>query len=159
MNGIVLFMIAAVLVPIPAFAGSIYKTEPTTEAEKAVGKVLEALDSKRRANDARGASELYSEKAVMKFYWGSQDELKVMEGRLKIYVALSSATLQKAELYDVIIKVGGDSADATGRMKTYINAFGSSWLKEPEVKWQLRLENGQWLISSEEQSRVMAVRQ
>ncbi len=155
----VLFIIAALLVAIPASAVSIYKVEPTTDAEKAVGAVLEQLHAKRSANDARGASELYAQNAVMKFYWGSTNELKVAEGRMRIYIALSSAAIQKAELSDVTVKIiSGQEAEATGHVKIHISAFGNNYLKEPEVKWQLIGDNDKWSILREEHSQVPAVR-
>ncbi len=160
MKKLVLSLIAILLVAVPAFAASIYKAEPSTDAEKAAGQVLELLDAKRRANDARGASELYSEKGVLKFYWGSQNELKVMEGRMSIYVALSSANVQGAELSDVVVKAVDDkTVEATGRMAIKIFAFGAKFLKTSEVTWKLRLEDGKWLIALEEQSQAPTVRQ
>lgn len=153
--------IASLLAAAPAFAGSIYKTEPATSEEKAAGKVLELLDAKRRAGDARGASELYAEDAVLKFYWGSQNELHVKEGRTSIRATLSSASIQKVEFHDVATKkVDDKTVKATGRMKIYIFAFGIDWLKEPEVNWELRLDSdGRWRIYMEEQSRAAAVKQ
>lgn len=156
---IAVLMLALIAIPAFAFAGSIYKTEPATEAEKAAGKVLEALHERRKANNARGASELYAEKAIYKFHWGSQNELHVKEGRMSIYVALSGATLQGAELSDVTVKVVDDkTVKATGCMLIKIFAFGAKFLKNPEVKWKLCLED-KWQICYEEHSQAPAVRQ
>lgn len=154
------FALMAVFVAAPAFAASIFKVEPATEAEREVGKVLEAFATKHSAGDARGASELYTEDAVYKYFWGPWNEPKTAEGRMKIYIVYSAGNVTGVKYHDVsVTKVEGDKAEATGSYVLRATALGFNFRRTADRAWKLRRDtDGQWRIYLDETSNALLTR-
>ncbi len=156
----VLFAVLALFVAGPAFAASVFKVEPATEAEKEVGKALEAFATKHSAGDARGASELYTEDAVYKYFYGTQNEPKTAEGRMKIYIVYSFGQVTGVKYHDMLIrKVDGDKAEATGSYVLRATAFGLNFRRSADRAWKLRRDtDGQWRIYLDETLNAVMTR-
>ena len=78
---LVFSIIAVLLIAISAFAA--------TEDETAVAKVLETFAAKAAERDSRGMANLFVEDGVMKYFYGTVNEPKIAEGRMKIYIVFS----------------------------------------------------------------------
>ncbi len=158
---VLLALVITVCVETPAIAGSIFKTEPSTEAEKVVGKVLETLAAKDASGDARGAADLFTEDGVAKYFFGLQNEPKTAEGRMKVYIVRSGANVSNREYRDVtIMKIEGDKAEASGSYRAQGTAFGFKFVRTANIHWMLRREpDGQWRIHLEEWSNPELTRQ
>ncbi len=131
---------------------------PVTEDEKAVAQVLEAFANKA-GWDGLGASELFTQDAVVHWVAGEYNERRVYEGRDEIAVLFTSAALESTEYRGVTIKIAGDRAEATGqsllifrtfRCKVIDVAADCRWLRRSRRVWKLRREPEGWLISSDE---------
>ncbi len=140
MKKLVLSIIAVLLLAVPAFAG-------TAEDEAAVAKVLETFAAKAAVKDAHGMADLFTEDAVMNYFWGTINEPKKAEGRMKIYIVFSAGNVTSHKVEDVkITKTEGDLAEATGLVIVRASGFGMNFRRESEVTWQLKRINGSWLI-------------
>ena len=135
-----------------------FKQPPTTDDEKAVAQVFETIAAKA-TRDARGVSELYTQDAVVRWFFGLQNEPRVTEGRDKIYILFSTATAQRFELRDLIVKVQGDRAEATGRTSVTFFSFGLNWLRQEERIYKLRREPEGWRIYHQEGQNSVLSRQ
>ncbi len=116
MKKLVLFMIVALLVAAPAFAA--------TEDEAAVAKILETFAAKAAVKDARGMAGLFTEDAVMNYFYGVSNEPKTAEGQMKIYIVFSFGSITSYKVENIkVTKVEGDLAEATGRVIVRNTAF------------------------------------
>ena len=97
---VILLISLAFFAPLPAMAASVFKSEPATPEGKEVMKTFEQFVAVRLAGNARGASEFYTEDAVIKYHFGFQNEVKTAEGRNAIYALFSVASLQTSEYTD-----------------------------------------------------------
>jgi len=138
---LVFSIIAVLLIAISAFAA--------TEDETAVAKVLETFAAKAAERDSRGMANLFVEDGVMKYFYGTVNEPKIAEGRMKIYIVFSFGNVTGYKVEDIkVTKVDGDSAQATGRVIVRATAFGANFRRESEVAWRLKRVEGAWQISA-----------
>ena len=135
-----------------------FKQVSTTDDEKAVAQVFEKMAA-TALKDARGSAELYTQDAVIKWFFGPRNEERVTEGRDKIYVLFSTANVQKVDFRDIVIKVEGDRAEATGQTSTTLYAAGLNWLRQEERIWKLRREPEGWRIYYREARNSVMTRQ
>jgi hypothetical protein len=116
-----------------------------TEDEKAVAKVVEEVMAKRRAGDARGASEFFTEDAVITYHWGAQNEVRKAEGKNAIYVLFSSAGTQKIDYEDyAITRIEGDRAEVVGRTRNYSTSGALNFVRVSKLASKLRRTDGRW---------------
>ena len=127
-----------------------FKQPPATDDERAIAQVMETLAAKM-TSDARGASELYTQDAVIRWFFGSQSRRRLTEGRESIYFFYSSTAIQSVELTNITIRVTGEHAEANGHVSLGTSRrFGRkglmSFLREEERTWRLRREPEGWRI-------------
>lgn len=135
-----------------------FRRRPATEDEKAVARVLEAFADKA-GWDGIGASELFTQDAVVHWVAGEYNERRAYEGRDQIAVLFTSAALESTEYRGITIKVAGDRAEAAGQSLLVYHAFRCNlidtpsdcrWVRRSRRVWKLRREPEGWRITSDE---------
>jgi len=154
-----------------------FKQEPTAGAEKAIAQLLETFASKW-PNSPGTLSELYAPDAEMHFLAGPSQEPRTVKGREQIQRVLSSRpaglSFESVQLQDVVIKVDGDTAEATGHWTAVGNrrvggtaVSGGSWggprliriTQEDDRTWGLRREADGWRIHRQASRNGKSTRQ
>lgn len=133
-----------------------YKQPPTTDDEKTIAQVFEALIAKAHT-DARAAAELYTQDAVIHWLFGPQNEKRVVQGRGRIigFISTGASRIRSEEYRDVTISVAGDRAESSSQVSFLSEVstprYGPRTFRvQEERSWKLRRDPEGWRIYEQE---------